>query len=159
MHKIKDRIFLGIVAGMLGSIPGRVLNKLEFELGLTDSRYEQMAASLFVTKKDAHKPRGKAVGKIANSLLANSVGIATTYILSATGRDYSILKGIGITSMAWQGIYGISTQAHVRKSKKPLAALLSYLDHAVLGATTAIIVTKLGDDSLFPDINKERVRT
>ncbi|EGW36325.1 hypothetical protein [Desulfosporosinus sp. OT] len=150
MHKIKDRIFLGIVAGMLGSIPGRILNKIEFEFGLTDSRYEQMAASLFVTKKDAHKSKGKVVGKIANSLLANAVGVATTYTLSATGRDYSLLKGIGITSIAWQGIYGISTQAHVRKSKKPLAAMLSYVDHVVFGATTAKLVTTLGDDSLFP---------
>ena len=69
MRKIKDRILLGIVAGILGSVPGRILNKIEFEFGLTDSRYEQMAASLFVTKKDAHKPRGKVVGKIAIACL------------------------------------------------------------------------------------------
>ncbi|AFM39330.1 hypothetical protein Desaci_0257 [Desulfosporosinus acidiphilus SJ4] len=151
MQKIKDRIFLGIVAGMLGSIPGRLLNKLEFELGLTDSRYEQLAASLFVTKNDAHKHRGKAVGKIANGILANGVGIAATYTLSATGRDFYLLKGVGITSMAWLGIYGLSAQANVRKSKKPSAALLSYLDHVLFGAATAALVAMLGDDSLFPE--------
>lgn len=151
MKKIKDRVLLGVIAGMLGSVPGRVLNKIEFEVGITDSRYEEMAAKLFVSNKDAHSQRGKAVGKIANGLLTNAVGISTAYTLSATGRDYALLKGIGITSLAWLGIYGLSTQAQVRKSKKPLAALLSYMDHIIFGATTALVVKNLGDESLFPD--------
>lgn len=150
MQKIKDRIFLGFVAGMFGAIPGRLLNKLEFELGITDSRYEEMASMLFVSKRDAHKVKGKSVGKIANSLLTSATGVATTYVLSKTGRDHAALKGIGISSLAWLGIYGLSTQAQVRKSKKPTAALLSYLDHVIFGATTATLVAKLGDDSLFP---------
>jgi len=150
MQKIKDRIFLGFVAGMVGAIPGRLLNKVEFELGITDSRYEEMASMLFVSKRDAHKVKGKSVGKIANSLLASATGVTTTYVLSKTGRDHAALKGIGISSMAWLGIYGLSTQAQMRKSKKPIAALLSYLDHVIFGATTATLVSTLGDDSLFP---------
>lgn len=68
MQKIKDRFLLGIVTGIVASLPGRVMNKIEFELGLTDSRYEQMAASLFVNKKDSHSVQGKIIGKIANGL-------------------------------------------------------------------------------------------
>ena len=150
MQKIKDKIFLGFVAGMIGAMPGRILNKAEFELGITDSRYEEMASMLFVTKRDAHKVKGKSVGTIANSLLTSATGVTTTYVLTKTGRDYAALKGIGISSMAWLGIYGLSTQAKVRKSKKPIAALLSYLDHVIFGATTATLVSMLGDDSLFP---------
>ncbi|WP_425800402.1 hypothetical protein ACHOLT_10580 [Desulfitobacterium sp. Sab5] len=155
MKKISDRIFLGFVSGMLGAIPGRLLNKTEFKLGLTDSRYEEMAAMLFVNKRDITKPKGKNVGRIANSLLTSVVGVTTTYVLSKTGRDYAALKGIGITSLAWLGIYGLSTQAKVRKSKKPGAALLSYLDHLILGATTATIISKLGDDTVFPRKQQE----
>lgn len=155
MYKIKDRIFLGFIAGMIGALPGRLLNKVEFELGITDSRYEEMASMLFVSRRDAHKVKGKSVGKIANSLLTSATGITAAYVLSRTGRDYAMLKGIGISSMAWLGIYGLSTQAQVRKSKKPTAALLSYLDHVIFGATTATLISALGDDSLFPS-HKER---
>ena len=48
--KINDKIFLGTVSGLLGAIPGRLLNKVEFVLGLTDSRYEEMASSFFVKR-------------------------------------------------------------------------------------------------------------
>lgn len=155
MRKIKDSILLGFIAGMVGAIPGRLLNKAEFELGLTDSRYEEMASMLFVNKRDIHKAKGKNVGKIANSLLSSMVGISTTCLLRMTGRDYAQLKGIGIASLAWLGIYGLSSQAHVRKSKKPGVALLSYLDHVIFGATTAALVTKLGDDRLFAIENNQ----
>lgn len=149
MPKIKDSIFLGVVAGMVGAIPGRLLNKMEFKLGLTDSRYEEMAAMPFVNKKDIDKTIGKNVGKIANSLLSSMVGITTTYVLRMTGRDYFLLKGIGVSSLAWLGIYGLSSQARVRKTKKSSVALLSYLDHVIFGITTATVVTKLGDERLF----------
>lgn len=150
LKKITDRIFLGFVSGMLGAIPGRLLNKAEFKLGLTDSRYEEMAAMLFVNKRDISKPIGKNIGRIANSLINSVVGVTTTYVLSKTGRDYAVLKGMGVTSLAWLGIYGLSTQAKVRKSKKSGVALLSYLDHIIFGATTAALISKLGEDSIFP---------
>ena len=49
--KIKDRILLGIVSGLAASMPGRVLNELEFKRGLTDQTYEQAASSIFVKRK------------------------------------------------------------------------------------------------------------
>lgn len=153
MRKIKDRIFLGFIAGMLGAIPGRLLNTIEFELGLTDSRYEEMAAMLFTNRREIHKPKGKNIGRIANSLLTSTIGVTATYVLSKTGRDYAVLKGMGLASLSWLGIYGLSTQAQIRKSKKPGVALLSFLDHLVFGATTATLISKLGDDRLFPAEN------
>ncbi|WP_407311322.1 hypothetical protein [Desulfosporosinus sp. SB140] len=50
MRKISDSILLGFAAGMLGALPGRLLNKVEFKFGLTDSRYKEMAAIPFVKK-------------------------------------------------------------------------------------------------------------
>lgn len=153
MPKIKDSILLGVVAGLLGAIPGRLLNKAEYKLGFTDSRYEEMAALPFVKKRDINKPSGKNVGKIANGLLTSVVGVSTTYVLKKTGRDHAILKGIGISALSWLGLYSLSAQANIRKSRKPLTALLSFGDHLIFGATTATLVSKLGDDRLFPRQN------
>ena len=156
MQKIKDSILLGVISGLLGAVPGRLLNKAEFALGFTDSRYEEMAAIPFVKKKEINKPIGKNIGKIANGLLTSVVGVSTTYVLKRTGRDHAILKGMGIAGLSWLGLYSLSTQTHIRKSKKPLTALLSFGDHLIFGATTGTLAARLGDDSLFPSKNNNQ---
>lgn len=57
MEKIKHRIFLGIVTGLVASIPGRMFNEVEHKLGLTDMKYEEIAASLFTSQNSIHSPR------------------------------------------------------------------------------------------------------
>jgi len=39
-----------------------------------------------------------------------TTGVATTYTLSATGRDYAVLKGMAIGGLYWFGLYGLSTK-------------------------------------------------
>lgn len=60
------------------------------------------------------------------------------------------MKGVGVASTAWLGLYGLSSK-RMRKSKKPLAALLSFTDHLMFGVTSGLLVSKVGDDSLFPE--------
>ncbi|MEW6622649.1 MAG: hypothetical protein AB1420_05915 [Bacillota bacterium] len=71
MKKIKNRILLGVVSGLLGAIPSNILNAVEYNLGLTDRKYEQMAASIFTTQKDSSI--GQLVGALANESL-NATG-------------------------------------------------------------------------------------
>lgn len=152
MLKIKDRIVLGILSGIIGSIPGRLLNTIEYDLGIVDSKYGQMAAGLFISKNKVNTPTGKLLGSVANEFLATTTGIAVTYTLSATGRDKAVLKGMGVGSLYWFLLYGLSAPlANTSKSKKPASPLFSLVDHLIFGATASIVTSKFGDDSLFPD--------
>jgi hypothetical protein len=44
------------------------------------------------------------------------------------------------------------------QTKKPLAPLLSFIDHVLYGGLLGLIAPKIGDDSLFPD-NKQQTGT
>ncbi|OWZ83021.1 hypothetical protein [Natranaerobius trueperi] len=155
MRKIKDRIILGVVSGIIGGIPGALFNSFEYKKGLVDVKYGQMAASLFTTKDRVNTFSGRTLGKLANFILTSTLGTAITYTLSTTGRDYAITKGMGIASLYWYLLFGVSPRLIVpAKSKKASSNLLSLVDHLVFGAFTSVLITKLGDDPLFRDNNK-----
>lgn len=152
MKKIKDRIILGLVTSALSGVPGRLINAWEYEKGYTDIKYGQMAASLFPPKNQKNTPEVKVIGAVTNQINTAMAAIAVTYLLSATGRDKAIVKGMGVLATTWVGIYGLTSRLGITvNNKKPLAHLLSLKDHLIFGGLCGLIASTLGDDSLFPD--------
>lgn len=152
--KIKDRVMLGLLAGLVAAIPARLLNNVAYKLGLTDRKYGQMAASLFLptNKQKVHRRETQIVGGIADRINCGIMGLTITSLLSLTGRDKAVIKGISVTSLAWLTLYGLTTRLGVApQSRKPLSSLLSFGDHAVLGGLCGWIVAEFGHDALFPD--------
>lgn len=151
--KIKDRILLGILAGVICGIPGRVTNAIQYNKKLTDVKYGQMSANLFLPSSKVNTTEGRIVSSLVNNTMISITGILTTYVLSITGRDKAIVKGMGVVTSMWVAIYGLTARLGLSiKSKKPLGPILSYIDHAIFGALCGLFVSKFGDDSLFPDV-------
>lgn len=160
--KIKDRLLLGVISGVLGSVPGRLLNTFEYHTGLTEAMYGQMAATAFISQKYIDKPQGKLLGSIINQIIAIGTGITTTYALSLTGRDYAILKGSMVGTTYWLLINGLAPNiTGTLKPRKPISPLLSLIDHIIFGVSSALISLSLGDDSLFrkDNFNKNKQNT
>ncbi|MEW6622766.1 MAG: hypothetical protein AB1420_06530 [Bacillota bacterium] len=156
MRKIKDRILLGTVCGIASATIGKYINAAEYKLGLTDVQYNQLAATLFMPKNKINTPKGKLLGGIINNINVGSVGVLISYILSATGRDKAALKGMGVTAITWVMINGLlAKQVLGVKSKKPLTPFLSLFDHLFYGYLTATMISKFGDDRLFPEPAKK----
>lgn len=152
MFKIRDRVLLGIVTGIICGMPGRLMNAIEYHLGLTDVKYGQMASSLFLPKNKVNTSEAKIVASLTNHINISLTGILVTYLLSATGRDNAVVKGAGVGSTLWIVIYGLTARLGLNiASKKPLAPLLTFVDHAIFGALSGLFVSKFGHDSLFPD--------
>lgn len=152
MRKIRDRILLGMVTGIICGIPGRVVNDMEYHLRLTDVKYGQMASSLFLPKSKINTPEARIIGSIANHAMTSLTGVVVTYLLSATGRDKAAIKGMGVTSIFWMALFGLGAKLNITlNSKRPLSSMLSYIDHAVFGALCGLFASKAGDDTLFPD--------
>ena len=150
--KIKDRIILGAISGILLSWPLRIVNALEYKLGLIDMRYDQISSALFIPRKQKDTLRGIALGEIINIMNTGVVGVITSYILSLTGRDKAIIKGLGVGSMSWVFINGLIANLSLKiKSKNPITPFLALFDHAIWGALCGLFISKFGDDSLFPD--------
>ena len=82
-------------------------------------------------------------------------GIVVSYLLSATGRDKAIIKGMGIGAILWIFINGLVIHLGLKiKSRKPMSPIFSFLDHIIFGSLAAFLVSKLGDDRLFPNKGK-----
>jgi len=70
MFRIKDRIVLGLLTGLIGGIPGRITHVLETKKGLTARRVNRIGVSLFTRKKQDTSPSGKALAMLATSVMA-----------------------------------------------------------------------------------------
>lgn len=159
--KIKDRITLGIVAGTIAAFPGRLINTMEYRVGLTNFRYGETAAGLFMSAKQSRTVIGDLVGRIANQITVSATGVAGSYLLSLTGKDNAILKGAGLGAIYWMGIFGLSSKASsvMTKSKNPQSVILAFIDHIIFGVGTAYLITKLGDESVFTTNSKSARKT
>lgn len=156
MLKIKDRIIHGMITGIIAGTPDTIINALEHRAGLTDLTYSQLGANVFVPKSKINNKKALVPGLLANYTVISATGILFTYILSATGRDKAVIKGICFGILSWLAIYGIGVKVGLTVgSKKPLASLLSFVDHALFGSLLGLIAPKIGDDSLFPDSNRK----
>jgi len=152
MFKIKDRIVLGLLTGLIGGIPGRMTHVLEAKKGLTARRVNRIGVSLFTRKQQDTSPSGKALAMLATTVNGSVVGIAITYLLSCTGRDHAAIKGMGVGSLTWVVMNGfIGSQLLKQKSKSARPQILFFLDHALNGMLVGLLAAKFGDDSLFPD--------
>lgn len=151
MLKIKDRILLGTISGILSDIVPRLLNRFNYENGLTDIRYNPMAAELFLHKKESKSLEGTLLGSIVNYINVAASGVAITYLLSATGTDYKILKGMGAGAFSWVMVDGLMGSQMLKiKSRKPLGPAVHLLEHLIYGVLCTTLITRLGDESLFP---------
>ncbi|MEW6242951.1 MAG: hypothetical protein AB1497_01510 [Bacillota bacterium] len=151
MRKIRDPILLGITAGVIGSLPGRLLNAMAYRCGLTDVRYGQRVAVISDGETQIVR-EVKTLGTLGDTMLTGLTGVAITYTLTTTGRDAAALKGAGVGAVAWLGAYGAATRLGRRRiNTRRLAGPLSLFDHLISGAATALLASKLGDDEMFPD--------
>ncbi|MHB8126556.1 MAG: hypothetical protein ACYDEJ_13125 [Desulfitobacteriaceae bacterium] len=110
-----------------------------------------MAAEWFLPKKKIKSLQGTLLGANVNNIGVAIFGIGLTYILSATGKDYKTFKGMGLEAFSWIMVDSlVGSQKLKIKSSKPFAPTIRLLEHFFGGALCATLITKLGDESLFP---------
>lgn len=152
MAKIKDRIALGIISSLISTVPATALDLMANKKGLSDYYYNQVS-TLFLPRSQSNSLEGKLVSVLVNNITSCMNGVATTYLLSATGRDNALVKGVGVYGMSWLTLNGLMYQEVLdTKTKISHSPLVSFLIHVVAGAVCGFSASKLGDDSLFPDI-------
>ncbi|MEW6182627.1 MAG: hypothetical protein AB1500_05540 [Bacillota bacterium] len=155
MKKFKDRIVLGVCCALLASLPPKLANTIEYRLGLTDEQYNQTGSSFFLPKEEAksNSMASKVVGSLVNNTVVGFTGVVLAYLLSISGRDRAVIKGALFGALEWVAIWGLTGKLGMKvRSRKAATHLLSFFDHVIFGAGTAWLVSKLGDDSLYPDM-------
>lgn len=152
MLKIKDRVILGIVSGILAGTPDTILNAIEYRMGLTDQKYARMGAKIFLPRKKTGSFYGQATGYLANYTMIGGAGVLFTYFLAFTGKKNAFIKGIGFGAASWLAVYGLGSRLTLSvRRKKPQTPLLSFFDHLLFGGLLGIITPGLAHESVFPE--------
>jgi hypothetical protein len=152
LFRIKDRISLGITAGCFGNTIKTIIDEISLRKRISQRSFRATASGVWVSShKEATSIKGQILGVLLDYGLGSLGGIGTVYLLSNTGRDKAITKGLvyGITmgSIITALISGLP-QNKIRP--KDAASNLSYmLSHAAYGLVTTLIAAYLGDPSLY----------
>jgi len=149
--KIKDRITLGIISGIIGNIAKNLTFKGLSKTGLRDDDIHAKAAGIFMSRRKAKTEAGKGIGILTDFCIACKLGILLVYLLSATGKDHPYLKGASLGQSAWVMMYGVLSSLGGSRSHpvSPRTSFSNFLAHTVYGVVTASAIMALGDPNLF----------
>lgn len=144
MTKIKDKLFLGFIAGITGNLITNIVNYTTYFLKMSNYTKWHMAASLFFPKSQIKTLPALIIGITTDYTIAIFMGVLLTYILITTGFDFSLIKGISLGLLFWvlgvgiivTNVIGLTT---LIGSSTQLVLLI---DHILLGILIAWFVGK-----------------
>lgn len=155
MKKITDRFWLGVIAGLGGNIAKMAVERCFNKTSFSKTNGFTIAAGIFLKKSDISTPYGKAVGYIADNMIAAGLGLTCVYWLTLMGRDKYLLKGAALGAAEWTALYGVFSRlgATAIFPVKPQDAFATFISHLAFGATKMVIASNLGDSRLFKPSN------
>lgn len=152
MYKIKDRVLLGTLAGFTGDIVKTVIDDISNKKKLSQRSFRETAAGVWVKKgSEARSIKGQVLGGLLDLGMSIAGGIGTVYLLTETGRDHLITKGL-ISGIGLGSLIDFAIGTLPQNKIKPTDATshLSYMvSHAAYGLVTTALVAKFGHPSLF----------
>ena len=151
MQKIKDKMILGVLAGLGANVVKNVLGLTAMRFGLAEIDGPHRAAGLLVPPHKIADPKGKLVGFIADSVMAGTLGVITLSGLSMFGKKHGVIKGGLAGAGMWTMLYGALGTLGATKVNpvSPATVLAEFVEHSVFGAVTAVLITQMGDESIF----------
>lgn len=151
MFKIKDKVTLGIVAGLTGNLVKMLIDEVSTKKKISQRSFRGTAAGAWVSKKESTSTNGQILGSLLDFGMGSLGGVGTVYLLSATGKDHLVTKGLlsGI-SMGSLITFALAAVPTNKAKPKDAASNLSYLvSHAAYGLVTTFVAAKLGDPSVY----------
>lgn len=151
--KVKDKLILGIVSGLIGNLGKSIIAKILMEFGLGKKSGRAKAIGMFLPKYKLFKlsPLRKLMALISDYTVAGMLGTLHIFVLCKTGKNHYKTKGLALGIFEWNTLWGaISrlgvTSAYPFEDKDNLNGLIN---HAVYGVLTNEIAVRLGEDELF----------
>jgi len=94
---IRDRIALGVFAGITATIPSLLVNFLSVNLGFAKWYSHQISGGIYLHPGLTDSIQGIILGLLIWLIPAMTLGVITSYVIKATGEDFWWLKGIAVT--------------------------------------------------------------
>ncbi|MCR3921428.1 MAG: hypothetical protein NUK65_02790 [Firmicutes bacterium] len=151
MLKIKDRVALGVLAGLGGNLVKTAIDELSYQMRISQRSFRETASGVWVSKRQSRSVKGQILGGLLDFGMGAVGGIGTVTLLSKTGRDKLLVKGL-VSGVAMGSTVTALASAFPQNRVRPkdAASNLSYMvSHAIYGVVTTYVAAKLGDPSVF----------
>jgi hypothetical protein len=142
---MRDTITIGTIAGLIAALVMTLFNLLVRLLGFKFIATWETASDIFLNQQLIHTPTGYFVGLLAQFILGSAFGMAVAYTLRLTGKDFYILKGIGVGAMIWMASIGFFMKLlriEIQGRSDPLSNILAIIQFNMLGIITSAIIAK-----------------
>lgn len=152
MNKIRDRVVLSVLAGVLGNAAKTLIDEVSLRAQISQRSFRETAAGVWVSKKsEASNPKGQVLGELLDIGMATVGAFGLMTLLSRTGRDHYPFKGALLGLIHGSAVSGIVSGLPQNKVRpKDAASNLSYmLSHAIYGLVAGVVMARLGHPSLF----------
>jgi len=149
---MRDTITIGSIAGLAGTLPIMAVNLIFHLFGFKATPAWEASADIFLSPHLIHTPVGYVVGFAGQSIIGASGGIVMAYFLRLTGKDYYLLKGLGLGGLLWLSSVGlIMPMLHITMyiQNEPATQYMIILNLSLFGLTSSAIVAKYGEFKPF----------
>lgn len=146
MIKVKDKITLGIIAGILSNIFVSIIDILCYKLNISQFIHIHIVASAYFPVSDIHTIPALIVGTISDFIIAAFFGVMIVYVLFFTGTDFLYVKGLFFVLVYWLMIYGLIRRLNIARidPTDPGTNLVHLAIYILLGLLTSWLIAKHG---------------
>lgn len=144
---MRDTITIGVIAGTSATAAMTLFNSALRLFGLDFISTWETAAHIFLNPQLIHTPIGYFIGYTGQFVLGSIFGIVVAYTLRMTGKDFYLLKGIGIGAVVWLASIGLFMRVlHIQLQgrSEPLTNLITVGQFNIMGIISSIIIARYG---------------
>jgi hypothetical protein len=155
---INNKIYLGAIAGVVGTIAKDILNQGFYCLKILKTLFAHYAIGMYVSPAEAKSLPGVIAGYLVDFGLSALLGIIFIFILEKTKSKHIVFQGIVFGSALYLGIYGTLLVMGISSvnERALLDVVLMIPCHLVYGLVLGLFIRKFGKDFLINDISAQR---
>ncbi|SEO82276.1 hypothetical protein [Propionispora vibrioides] len=107
VRKYQDTLASGAFSGIIATAITTLLSWLLLQSGVSFTSLWIFAGALVLNDSALHTPWGISIGMITHLMLGGIFGVITAFTLRLTGKDYYLIKGLGVATCFFIGARGI----------------------------------------------------
>ncbi|UWG97699.1 hypothetical protein LPY66_02370 [Dehalobacter sp. DCM] len=155
MKKMRDRIMLGLLVGFISDIPKTLSNEYFYRKGLEKRRFADIVAGIFLPKYRLVTKKATIFGIFGELVISSFMGIPLVYLLSYTGKDKSVIKGLVTGLFGFGFLRGLLANVGIGRNypKDVVTNVMMSWSSSLWGVTAGLITPLLGDSALFKPNN------
>jgi hypothetical protein len=142
----KNKIILGVFAGLSATLVKDVINQTLYSLAIMKTLFAEYASGVFVSAMEARTMCGSILGYLIDFGLSSLLGIIFVFLLEKTKPKYIPFQGVLFGLALFIGIYGalISFGITTVKERTLSDTFIMIVIHFLYGLTLGVFVQKFG---------------